>query len=79
MNKEDKEFLDEIEKYFNELHDKITTLQRDTDYRFQKIKEQNYDLQSKVTALIEELQYSRTSIWRSIWRTIYYSIKRIKI
>ena len=69
MDKEDQEFLKEIEQFLNKL-------QRDVDYRFQKIKEQNYDLQTKIVALTNELQYSRTSIWRSIWNSIYYSIKR---
>lgn len=37
MNKEDREFLEK--------------LQRDIDYRFQKIKEQNFDLQNKMIEL----------------------------
>ena len=37
MNKEEREFLEK--------------LQRDIDYRFQKIKEQNFDLQNKILEL----------------------------
>ena len=37
MNKEEREFLEK--------------LQRDIDYRFQKIKEQNFDLQDKIIEL----------------------------
>lgn len=68
MNKEDKEFLDEIEDFLKKHV-------RDVDIRFQKIKEQNFDLQQKIILLQdyiydlkEELKASRISIWRSIWK-----------
>ena len=63
MDKEEKEFLEK--------------LQRDVDYRFQKIKELNYDLQSKIIELqkvnhaaIREVTfwYHFVIFWKRIFR-----------
>lgn len=63
MEKDEKEFLEK--------------LQRDIDYRYQKLKEQNGDLQNKIVflqgriwELTDELKSSKISIWRSIWKLI---------
>ena len=62
MNEEEKKFLME--------------LRRDIDYRYQKLKEQNTDIQNKIVALNNELHYSRISIWRSIYSTIINKLRR---